>query len=207
MAKLRITIVLAVCFWTSIVPAQLESRRLRSGPRNIKGQVDPKQMIDQMMAAKKEKDKEVFRQKSRIIWRQYKQDIKQKLRASDSQWRLIEPRLEKVYALRGESNLRICASEISSKHGFQWFGYGEPDKALSDLWFCRKTEGKKIVSELVNLMNDPDAKDEQIRQKTAALQEARDKAKAQLRQARRELREVLNSPRQEAVLLIMGVLD
>jgi hypothetical protein len=160
------------------------------------------------MAAEKKKRKEDFRQKSRMFWRQHMQEIKQKLRARDSQWRLIEPRLEKVFALRGESRLRVNMTKIDNKRGsFEWFGYGEPDKALADIWFCRLTEGKKIVNELVELMNDPNAPDAQIRQKTAALQRARDNARRQLRQARQELRKVLNGPRQEAVLMIWRILD
>ncbi len=69
------------------------------------------------------------------------------------------------------------------------------------------TEGEKIVEELIDLLEDENAKDEEIRQKIDALQRAREKAKKELPKAKQELAAVLTTPRQEAVFLIMGYID
>jgi len=69
------------------------------------------------------------------------------------------------------------------------------------------TEGEKIVEELTDLLENENAKDEEIRRKIDALQQAREKAKGQLPKARQELRKVLTTPRQEAVFLLLGCID
>jgi hypothetical protein len=49
--------------------------------------------------------------------------------------------------------------------------------------------------------------DEQIRKKIYALQKAREKAREALPEAKKELAEVLTTPRQEAIFLIRGYID
>lgn len=77
-----------------------------------------------------------------------------------------------------------------------------PDKTLDEL-----TEGERIVEELIDLLEDENSKDEEIRKKRDALQQFRENARRELVKARRELAAVLTSPRQEAVFLIMGSID
>jgi membrane-bound ClpP family serine protease len=69
------------------------------------------------------------------------------------------------------------------------------------------TEGEKIAEEFIDLLENENAKEEEIRRKIDALQRAREKARKQLPEARKELAAVLTSPRQEAVLLLMGYID
>jgi membrane-bound ClpP family serine protease len=68
------------------------------------------------------------------------------------------------------------------------------------------TEGEKIAEEFIDLLENENAKEE-IRRKIDALQRAREKARKQLPEARKELAAVLTSPRQEAVFLLMGYID
>ena len=77
-----------------------------------------------------------------------------------------------------------------------------PDKTLDEL-----TEGEKIVEELIDLLENENPKDEEIRKKMDALQQFRENARRELAKAKQELRDVLTSPRQEAVLLLMGYID
>ena len=64
-----------------------------------------------------------------------------------------------------------------------------------------------MANGLIGVLNDEKTTDEQIRQKIKALLDARNKAREELRQTRRELREILTDPRQEAILVIMQILD
>ena len=69
------------------------------------------------------------------------------------------------------------------------------------------TEGERIAEELIDLLEDENSKEEEIRQKIDALQRAREKARRAKPKAQQELRKVLTTPRQEAVFLLMGYID
>ena len=69
------------------------------------------------------------------------------------------------------------------------------------------SEGEKIADELIDLLEDENAKDKEIRRKIDALQQAREKAKKELPKAKQKLAAVLTSPRQRAVFLLMGPID
>lgn len=69
------------------------------------------------------------------------------------------------------------------------------------------SEGEKIVEELTDLLEDENSKEEEIKQKIDALQQAKEKARKALPKARQELRKVLTTPRQEAVLLLWEFID
>jgi len=77
-----------------------------------------------------------------------------------------------------------------------------PDKTPDEL-----TESEKIVEELIDVLENENSKDKEIRKKMDALQQFREKAQRELPKAKQELRDVLTSPRQEAVFLIMGSID
>ncbi len=148
------------------------------------------------------------RQVVRLLTQRYFQTVKLALRAGESQWRVVEPRIVKVLELRDESNRRVLAGRHDRKTNIlKWRKYGEPDEALADVCFCGATDGKRTVDELIRLVEDDKTTDEQIRKKMEDLQQVRESAEIQLAEARRELREGLSGPRQEAVLLIMRVLD
>ncbi len=64
-----------------------------------------------------------------------------------------------------------------------------PDKTLDEL-----TESEKILEELIDVLEDENSKDEEIRKKMDALQQFREKARRELPKAKQELRDVLTSP-------------
>lgn len=68
-------------------------------------------------------------------------------------------------------------------------------------------EGERLADELVDLLEDKNSKDEEIRQQMHALQQAREQARESFPQARKELAEVLTNTRQEAIFLIRGYID
>jgi membrane-bound ClpP family serine protease len=65
----------------------------------------------------------------------------------------------------------------------------------------------RIAEELIDLLEDEKSSDEDIREKIDALQQARQKAREALPQAKKELAEVLTTPRHEAIFLILGHID
>jgi uncharacterized coiled-coil DUF342 family protein len=68
-------------------------------------------------------------------------------------------------------------------------------------------EAYRVADELIDLLEDANSTDEQIRQKIDALQQARENARKALPKAKQELAAVLTTPRQEAVFLIKGYID
>jgi hypothetical protein len=60
--------------------------------------------------------------------------------------------------------------------------------------------------DLQKVLDDKSAPEDQIKEKLAAFREARDKSRAELASAQKELKEVV-MPRQEAVLVSNGYLD
>lgn len=64
----------------------------------------------------------------------------------------------------------------------------------------------QALMELRTVVSDPNVAPEQINDKVSAVRAARDKAKAELAAARKDLRELLTAD-QEAVLIVLGYLD
>ena len=64
----------------------------------------------------------------------------------------------------------------------------------------------KASADLRTALENKDTPADQINAKLTALREARDKARAEVAAAQKELKEVL-TPRQEAVLVTMGMLE
>ena len=72
--------------------------------------------------------------------------------------------------------------------------------------FENLNEGEKICEELFRLLEDKNSELEEIRQKMEALQTFRQDTKKELAMAQKELRQLV-TPRQEAALIMMGLLD
>lgn len=71
---------------------------------------------------------------------------------------------------------------------------------------CEPTEGERLCEELFILLEDENADQELIRQKTEALQRLRAEARRELAQTQEELVPML-TPRQRARLILIGYLD
>jgi septation ring formation regulator EzrA len=69
-----------------------------------------------------------------------------------------------------------------------------------------QTPVAKITEELRTALENKEAKPEEIKAKLTALREAKEKAKQELLKAQKELTKGL-APRQEAQLVLMGILD
>jgi len=145
------------------------------------------------------------------------ESMRQALRATERQWKVIKPKLDKVKYFSKEA--RVCIYPASYRRsrgsgggpnnkqsvpkveeGWKWSKAWEK-KAPSEL-----TKGERICEELLELLEDKSSKQEEIEQKIEALREVRKEASKELVKAQQELREVLTF-RQEATLVLMRYLD
>jgi len=136
----------------------------------------------------------------------WRQALINELRVSEGQWRMIEPKYERQIQLMSEAGKR--ATHIRKKGKSSWIKPTEDNivrpvpKTEAEL-----TEAERSVCRLVDLVRRQDSTDEEVRKEIDALQQARDKARRERPQARRELAAALTTPRQEAVFLLMGDID
>ena len=143
-------------------------------------------------------------------WKIVRADLERRvLRIDRRQWQTIGPKRDRVKMLRGQAGFRMLTGvKRNMKEGrFYWRRISQNDHGRSAKTIDEMTECERIAEELVDLLEDKNAKDEVIKKKMDALEQARERAKRELAKARQELRELLNGPRQEAVLLIMRILE
>ena len=117
--------------------------------------------------------------------------IKEQLAVSDDEWKVLQPRIEKVSTLRRAGD--------SGRGGF---GRGGDNNRSSE----PPSPVAKAAEDLRTVTRNKEAPAAEVTAKLAALREARAKAKAELATAQKELVEVL-TPKQEAVLVSMGMLE
>jgi multidrug resistance efflux pump len=184
--KLLVSIAVAAVLMTVYVGgvlAQEEETRpappaARGGPRG--GQFDPEQM----------------RQRGLEL-------IKEALGATDEEWAVLGPRVEKVQTLSRQTRPGGGMGMFGNRAGREgprrdMRGGAASTRELSEV--------DKALQELQASLENQEAKPEDIKKKLTTLREAREKAKQQLDKAQQELRELL-SLRQEAQLVLIGLLD
>jgi hypothetical protein len=141
-----------------------------------------------------------------------RQAMKNELRVNEAQWRIIEPKYESQIQLMCDTGARSSnVITIFSKDkdlGFKWIkptedrtGRAMP-KTAAEL-----TEGERNVELLIDLLRREDTTEEELRKQIDALQQAREKAGKEWPKAKQELASALTTPRQEAVLLLLGFID
>ena len=124
------------------------------------------------------------------------QRIKEQLGATDQEWTVIEPKLTKVMDL---------SRQLQPARGGM-FGRGGRGGAPAAAPTTPQTDVGKARAALQTALDDAGAKPEVIKQQLAALREAKAKVRQDLDKATADLKSVL-SARQEAVLLMGGILD
>ena len=126
-------------------------------------------------------------------WRKMASDrMRETLGATEEEWTVLEPKLEKV------QNLSMEAAG-GGMMGMGMFVMGMGGRG-------GESEVVKAFQALAKVLKDKDAAPGDIRSALQALRDARAKAKAALEEAQKELRSVLTL-RQEAQLVQMGLLD
>jgi len=136
--------------------------------------------------------------------------LKEQLGAKDEEWKLIEPRLQKVVDLSRQVD-RPGRGMFFRRGGRRRFGLeadtdsrsgrgpaGAPGREASAV--------EKAADELQKVLDSESAKVEEIKAKLTALREAREKAKQDLAKAQQDLKQIL-TVKQEATLVLWGILD
>lgn len=144
----------------------------RGGDRGNRGNFDPAQMRERMETFMKE----------------------QLGNPTDEEWKVIQPKLDKV-----------MTAQRDSRGGFM-FGRGGSDRSRGGDSSQPKSDVQKAQSDLKDTLDKKDASVEEINAKLAALRTAREKAKTELKAAQKDLSEVLTA-RQVAALVMMGMLE
>jgi len=173
---------------------------------------------------KRREQRKLEREQRRKEWEKQKEEAggfiyeKFALGATEEQWNVIKPKLEKVRHLRdlerSTVNLFLTSSSGSGTSSrdsrsanvptWQW-NISWKDKAPAEL-----TKAQKIANTLMDLVDNKYTKAKEFKRKMDALRKSRSKEepekkkkKEELSKARQELREVLTT-RQEAPLVLMG---
>jgi hypothetical protein len=119
--------------------------------------------------------------------------IKEQLGSSDDEWKVLQPKIEKIMDAQRET--------FAGFGGFRRGGGGggggdnQPQTAIG-----------KASADLRSTLENKDAPADEIAKKLTALREARDAARKNLQAAQKELKDVLTQ-RQEAVLVTMWMLE
>lgn len=119
--------------------------------------------------------------------------IKEQLAPTDEEWGVIKPKLEKVMETRFQQLVG----------GFGGFGRrGGPDGEERE----PRNDMERASRDLRRTLDDTGAAPETIASKLQAVRDARAKAQAEVKAAQEDLQSVL-TPRQEAVLVVNGMLE
>jgi hypothetical protein len=132
--------------------------------------------------------------------------MKETLGATDEEWKVLAPKLEKVMTAAREAR----AGGMGGMGGFGPGGRGGPGGGRGGAPGAADTANQtplaKASADLRTTLDNKSATAAEIEKKLTAYRDARDKAQAALVKAQKELKELLTQ-RQEATLVMMGTLD
>jgi len=159
------------------------------------------------------RDNGQFQQRMEQFRQQMSDRMKQALGATDEEWKVLQPRIEKVQTLSRQTRGGGMGFLFSGRRGGGPGGdKREGDKREGDNRDANRpddrpqSEVEKKVEGLQKVLENKDAKPEEIKASLAALREARAKARLDLEAAQKELREIITL-RQEGQLVSMGILE
>jgi hypothetical protein len=130
----------------------------------------------------------------------YMNQIKEQLASPDDEWKLIQPKLEKVLTAQRDTR----SSRGFGNRGGRTRGGNNGDNQNNNNQ--PQSAVAQASEDLRKAVEDKGSSPEELTKKIATLREAREKAKADLASAQKDLRELL-SARQEATLISNGILD
>jgi hypothetical protein len=131
-------------------------------------------------------------------------NLKQEMGASDEEWAVLWPKIQKVQELQTASGGGFASMANGLRMFARQMGGGGRMGNLGAI--LGNSEYQSRMQDLDKALQNPQATDAQIKQLLDAAREARDRAKAQLAVARKELVDLCTA-RQEAVLFRMGILE
>jgi hypothetical protein len=131
-------------------------------------------------------------------------NIKEQLGASDDEWKVLQPKVEKVMDAQRD------ARSGGFGFGFGTRGRGGPpgggDNNSSRTRTTSDSPVARAQQELQKTLENKDASPDDIKSKLAALRDARTQAHENLTKSQAELKDLLTQ-RQEATMVMMGMLE
>ena len=131
--------------------------------------------------------------------------LKTDLGASDDEWKVLEPKVQKVMDARRETG-GFGGLRMGRRGGRGGGGGGFGGGAGNDPNAPPPTAVQQKGQDLQNVLENKDAKPDEIKSALAAYRDARAKAREDLTKAQDDLRGVLTT-KQEAVLVMAGMLE
>jgi hypothetical protein len=125
------------------------------------------------------------------------EQLKGNLKATDDEWKVLEPKIEKVQILQRQMRMDGMRGMFGSQRGS-----GNEQPTLP----APTTEIGKKTAELQKLLADEKSSLADIKAALKAVRDAREKVKADIAAAQKDLRDVVNV-RQEAELVVIGTLE
>ena len=195
MAKERIAIVLVAGILLGIFTVQSLSQSANqnrsAGPPDLERLKSAEGKIDKIK-------KEFLKEKAAI-------------KPSEQQWEIIKPKFERIQRLRQQAysgaGLSMTYSSTSSSRSSSNADNSRPKAIWTRNWDKKapseRTEGERLVDEIIALMESYNPKPEQFEEKMNALRKSKEKPREELAKAIQELRKEL-TVRQEAALVLMG---
>ncbi len=225
MSKRKMIIGFFVCLSIAVFAGQtLSQTQRRESTREV---TDPESWVQQWQRMHEQRRQQWEMQNNKRIEQLEKrsrtesakkadESMKQALRATERQWKVIKPRLDKVEYLSKQARVSMAPASFRRSRGSGGPNNQQSVPKVEEGWKWSKawakkapselTEGERTCEELLLLMEDKDSKQEEIEQKVEALREIRKEASKQLAKAQQELREVVTF-RQEATLVLMRYLN
>jgi len=150
------------------------------------------------------------------------QRMKTQLEIDDEKWQTVQPLLEKVVQLNGQLNSPSLVGMYGMPGGFGGRGMapggrggpgmqpgqqrnrpGRQDQTTKR----EKTDLEKATDELQQLLRSNTVEADEIKTKLAAYRDAKNKIKEDLAKAQEDLKAQITTPKQEASLVLMGLLN
>ena len=198
--------------WVAVMPAwaqdngpdaQTMAERLRArGSEVTPEQVEQGRKIMEDMRNGVQPDPQAVQQLIGAVRNQMQGRLKEMLGASDDEWQILNPKITKVQNLMLQSGNGGGMMGGNAGGMLARFGVTDPGAAAG----AGPSEVRKAQQALQEVLRNKDATSEQIKAATQACRDARAKLKAQLEDARKELKALLVI-RQEAILVQLGMLE
>jgi hypothetical protein len=132
--------------------------------------------------------------------------MQERMGATDDEWKVLQPKIQKVRDLQQASGGGFGGGFGMRGNRGNRPGGGADAAPAADPNAPKPSDAQKASQDLRKLLENKDAKPEDLKAALKTLRDARAKAKAELDKARKELQEVL-TVRQEAALVSAGVLE
>jgi len=132
--------------------------------------------------------------------------IKEQFGSTDDEWKAVEPKIEAVQKAQAASRTMGGFGGGRQRGGNGGGGGGGGAQPADEANPAPQSDLEKKTAELKALTDNKDADSKAVKDKLAEFRALRDKSKTDLKKAQDELRELL-TPRQEALLVLMGMLD